>query len=161
MLTLDLSDHLLYLGAGPQSQEVLGTTFAFDPPLAPHIRLQTTDDVTRVNITWSQSNENPIQGFRLFWRKIPENWIQISERLDSGIRWHLVAGLQCGQHFQFYLKAFNARGDSPASDMLSRDLTRLSGQIFNCHVSLKSRVFAYSGRESTCESCDCRQSDRS
>lgn len=114
-------------GAGPQSQEVLGETFENDPPLAPKLKLLETSDPTSVNLLWSVDDENPIRGFRIHYRRIPEEWEEYRDIIDGNLRKFTITGLRCGSNYQFYIIAFNDIGMSPASEMVSKDLTKVRG----------------------------------
>ncbi len=66
-------------------------------------------------------------GFRIYFRRIPEEWEEYRNIINGNLRTFLITGLNCGHNYQFYIIAFNDIGMSPASEMVSKDLTKSSG----------------------------------
>jgi len=67
------------------------------------------------------------KGFRIYYRRIPEEWEEYRNIINGNLRTFTITDLRCGSNYQFYMTAFNDVGMSPASEMVSKDLTKVGG----------------------------------
>lgn len=106
-------------GTGPASEVLQVQTLQSDPPAAPVLAISAVTSSSIV-LTWSQSEQDNVQGYVLHQRKQAdgEEWEQL--RLPGDRRSHSRDRLACGTKYQFFLSAFNSIGRSePASEVLS------------------------------------------
>lgn len=110
-------------GRGPASEEVVVKTLDDVPPTAPSLQVHSST-TSSITISWSFLNSLGASGvsqFVLYYKKLTSNqeWKEVP--ITTKDMTHTIAGLECGQSYEFYMTAHNSVGKSePSTPVLGR-----------------------------------------
>ncbi|XP_022701070.1 Down syndrome cell adhesion molecule-like protein Dscam2 [Varroa jacobsoni] len=102
-------------GNGPSSKETCATTFEYDPPESPRLKL-ISSTATSLHISWEARPSDKVQGFIAHYKHGNGGFVE--ERLSRQLSSKLLSGLQCGTTYTVYLTAYNDVGHSEPSEFL-------------------------------------------
>lgn len=110
-------------GRGPASDAVLVKTLDDVPPTAPSLQVHSST-TSSITISWSLLNSLGASGvsqFVMYYKKLTSNqeWKEVP--IVTKEMTHTIAGLECGQSYEFYMTAHNSVGKSePSAPVLGR-----------------------------------------
>lgn len=110
-------------GRGPASEAVLVKTLDDVPPTAPSLQVHSST-TSSITIAWSLLNSLGASGvsqFIMYYKKLTSNqeWKEVP--ITTKEMTHTIAGLECGQSYEFYMTAHNSVGKSePSAPVLGR-----------------------------------------
>ncbi|XP_028969097.1 Down syndrome cell adhesion molecule-like protein Dscam2 [Galendromus occidentalis] len=102
-------------GNGPSSKEVCASTFEYDPPESPRLKL-ISSTASSLHVSWEPRKGDIVQGYILHYKHGNGGFIE--ERLSRQLSSKMLTGLQCGTTYTIYLTAYNDVGHSEPGEFL-------------------------------------------